>query len=235
MTRSLSFALCLFAAVSVSAQRVTLVQPRTPQPAAKTERPPYTATILRTHDQTLADGNTIHEERTIVQAHDSEGRTRRESENTTGKVTIYVTDPVAQTMTSWVVGSNVAEVHSMRAGTSTVGPGTSTAASAGSSGLARATGSDVTVENLGSREILGVEAKGSRTTRTTPAGQEGNSAPLVSTNEIWRSSALNLAMLSINESPKAGRTVVEVKELQQSEPDEALFQPPPEYTIKQDQ
>jgi hypothetical protein len=42
-------------------------------------------------------------------------------------------------------------------------------------------------------------------------------------------------MLSIIESPKAGRTVIEVKELQQGEPDEALFQPPPEYTIKQDQ
>jgi hypothetical protein len=243
MTRHLSVALCVFAAIALPAQRARLVQPPAPQAPATTEKPPYTATIVTTVDQTLADGNTIHQEQTATQARDSQGRTRSEHQigiagSAAAKTVINVTDPVNKTVISWVVGSGVANVHSMNHATSTTGAGrgTVTVEVSGSTGEpAVRSHDDVKTENLGTREIEGIQATGRRTTRTIAAGEEGNAEPIVSTREIWQSRTLNLVMLSISESPKDGKRVAQVTELQQSEPDAALFQPPADYTVKDDQ
>ena len=242
MTRSLSLALCLFAAVGLLAQRARLVQPPPTHTPATTEKPPYTATIVTTVDQTLADGNTIHHEQTETQARDSQGRTRTEHQlGTTStanpKVVVTVMDPVSETFTSWVVGSGVATVrpmHSTASPTAVRSPATSESSVSAGEASPRVH-DDIKMENLGTREIQGVEATGRRTIRTIPAGQEGNSEPIVSTRETWMSRTLNLTMLSISESPKEGKRMSAVTELQQGEPDAALFQPPPDYNIKQDQ
>jgi hypothetical protein len=242
MTRSLSLTLCLFAAVALPAQRVTMVQPRTPHTPATTEKPPYTATIVTTRDQTLADGNTIHLETTTMQARDSQGRTRTEhqigvaSSAADAKVMVTVMDPVSETYTSWVVGSGVANVRSMHPSSPATGPRTSASSGTATGNEAiSAPRDEVKNENLGTREFQGVEATGRRTTRTIPAGQEGNAEPIVSTHETWQARSLNLVMLSISESPKDGKRMSTVTELQQGEPDNALFQPPPDYTVKNDQ
>jgi biopolymer transport protein ExbD len=243
MTRNLSLALCLFAAVSLPAQRARLVQPPTPQTPATTEKPPYTATIVTTTDLTLADGNTIHREETETRARDSQGRTRIERPimATAGsvpvKTMVTVMDPVSKTMTVWVVGSGVAKVHSMNRPESAAT--SAYAAIAGgaptSESVAPRAHDDVKMEQLGTREIQGVQATGRRTTRTIPAGEEGNSEPIVSTRETWQSHALGLTLLAVSESPKDGKRVSQVTELQQSEPDAALFQPPADYTVKDEQ
>jgi hypothetical protein len=243
MKRSLSLAVCLFAAVGLPAQRARLVQPPTHTPAT-TEKPPYTATIVTTVDQTLADGNTIHREQTETQARDSQGRTRTEHQLVSatgagGKDVVTVVDPIGETFTTWVVGSGIATVRPMHSPSApaTVGVrslATSEASSSSSETPARAH-DDIKTENLGTREIQGVEATGRRTIRTIPAGQEGNAEPIVSTRETWQSRTLNLTLLSIAESPKDGKRMSAVTELQQGEPDAALFQPPPDYNIKQDQ
>jgi hypothetical protein len=222
---------------------VRLVQPPTTHTPATTEKPPYTATIVTTIDQTLVDGNTIHQEQTATQARDSQGRTRTETQvaistnSAANKFMVRVMDPVAQTFTIWVVGSGVAKVHPMHS-PSTGGEARSSVSSESSTGsgaIPVRSRDDIKTENLGTREIQGVEATGRRTTRTIPAGEEGNAEPIVSTRETWMSRTLNLTMLSISESPKDGKRMSAVTELQQGEPDAALFQPPPDYTIQQDQ
>ena len=79
---------------------------------------------------------------------------------------------------------------------------------------------------------MGVEATGTRTTWTTPAGEDGNDAPLVRTDEIWRSRELGLTVHSVVDDPRTGKVTRELVEVEQSEPDPAIFQPPADYEVK---
>jgi hypothetical protein len=87
-------------------------------------------------------------------------------------------------------------------------------------------------ERLGSRTFQGVSAEGIRTTRTIPAGEEGNALPLEIMAETWRSKELGLVLMSINDDPRRGRTTAEIDDLRQGEPDPAMFAPPKDFTVK---
>ena len=76
---------------------------------------------------------------------------------------------------------------------------------------------NVTTTSLGTQTINGVQAEGTRTTRTIPAGAIGNANPIVITNERWYSPDLQTVRhdqaqrsahgrddVSIDEYPKAG-------------------------------
>ena len=91
---------------------------------------------------------------------------------------------------------------------------------------------DVKSEQLGKQTIQGVEAFGRRTTTTIPAGTEGNDAPLVTTFESWRAYSLLLNVREVRDDPRSGKWTKELTELNQSEPDEAMFQPPEGYEVK---
>jgi hypothetical protein len=77
-----------------------------------------------------------------------------------------------------------------------------------------------------------VSAEGIRTTRTIPAGAEGNERPMKIINETWRSKDLGLTLMSIHDDPRNGRTTAEYIELQRAEPDPALFNTPAGYTVE---
>ena len=102
----------------------------------------------------------------------------------------------------------------------------------GANTAARRTAHESTRENLGKQTFLGVEATGTRTTWTTPTGEDGNDAPLVRTDEIWRSRELGLTVHSVLDDPRTGKVTRELVEVEQSEPDPAIFQPPAEYEVK---
>jgi hypothetical protein len=92
-------------------------------------------------------------------------------------------------------------------------------------------------EDLGLVTILGLEARGHRTTTTTPAGAIGNSAPLVETDERWVAITPGLTGLLVREVRNSlvnGRRTEELVKFTQSEPDPAIFQPPPGYEIEKD-
>ena len=82
------------------------------------------------------------------------------------------------------------------------------------------------------RTIAGVEAHGSRITRTIPAGEEGNELPLAVVDEKWFSLDLGCFLSVISDDPRHGRTTFEIQELSRTEPDASLFLPPPGYTIE---
>ena len=88
-------------------------------------------------------------------------------------------------------------------------------------------------EDLGTTTIQGVEAMGSRTTITIPAGAVGNDQPLETTSEIWRAPTIyNLTLRSVQNDPRTGVMTRELVSLTQGEPDPAIFQPPDGYEIK---
>jgi hypothetical protein len=87
-------------------------------------------------------------------------------------------------------------------------------------------------EDLGTDTIEGLLVSGRRTTHTYPTGSQGNDRPFTVTHEYWRSSELNLEVLSKNDDPRNGERIRKVTNISRSEPDPSLFQPPPGYTIK---
>ncbi len=86
-------------------------------------------------------------------------------------------------------------------------------------------------EDLGTRNILGVDTTGIRETTITNAGVLGNDQPLTSFTEFWHSQHLGLNLLSIRSSPFFGKQSFTITELTVGEPDSSLFQLPAGYTV----
>jgi hypothetical protein len=91
-----------------------------------------------------------------------------------------------------------------------------------------------TMERLGSKNIEGVVAEGTRNTTTWPVNSQGNDRPIVSTNENWRSAELKEFVLSTNNDPRNGENVTKLINISRAEPDPSLFEPPSGYTVVDD-
>jgi hypothetical protein len=90
-----------------------------------------------------------------------------------------------------------------------------------------------TVVDLGTQEIEGLNAKGTRITRIIPAGAQGNDRPIETVQESWYSPELHLMLMHANKSPESGETVTRLTNLVRDEPPAELFQVPPDYTIEE--
>ena len=86
-------------------------------------------------------------------------------------------------------------------------------------------------EKLENQIIEGVLAAGTRTTTTWPEGSIGNDRPIVSVHEYWRSVELKVPVLNKSSDPRSGERTEKLTNISRSEPDQSLFQPPPDYTI----
>lgn len=87
-------------------------------------------------------------------------------------------------------------------------------------------------ESLGTQMISGVEAQGTRVTRTIAAGKIGNEKPITITSERWYSPDLQLYIMVKQDDPRMGQTVVQLTNIKRAEPDPSLFQVPADYTVK---
>lgn len=92
-------------------------------------------------------------------------------------------------------------------------------------------GMEPKTESLGTKTIEGVLAVGTRSTNAIPAGTIGNDKDLIITRETWYSPELKLVIQSTQNDPRFGQTTYSLKNIQQSEPDAALFQVPGDYKI----
>jgi hypothetical protein len=88
-----------------------------------------------------------------------------------------------------------------------------------------------TSEELGTRNILGIETIGIRDTKITYVGAMGNDQPLTDMSEYWHSDRLGINLLSIRSSPFFGKQTFTITELTASDPDPQLFDLPAGYTI----
>ena len=213
---------------------------------------PFSANVSTQSTQTLADGNTIQHSTTGTFARDSQGRTRRE-------MTLPAIGPFA---TSGETPPHMVEINDAVAGVhyildpfrkvahkmgrrgrgkhmniTTNGPGQVPDDQDAAVAIAVQPGpndrKEVTTTSLGTQTINGVEAQGTRYTRTIPVGQIGNSKPITIVTERWYSPDLQLVVMNKRTDPMTGDSVTQFTDIQRGEPDPALFQVPSDYTVKE--
>lgn len=87
-------------------------------------------------------------------------------------------------------------------------------------------------EPLGKQNIEGVEAEGTRSTVTIPAGEIGNERPLEIVNERWYSAELQTVVMSRHSDPRFGETTYRLTNIDRSEPAKSLFEVPADFKIR---
>ena len=92
-------------------------------------------------------------------------------------------------------------------------------------------GKNIRTEKLGKQMVEGIEAEGTRTVETIPAGQVGNEKAIEIVNERWYSNELQLVILTRHSDPRFGESVYRVINLSRNEPDAALFAAPADYKV----
>jgi hypothetical protein len=148
------------------------------------------------------------------------------------EVVVFVMDPVAHTLTTWVVNApnqtRAAAVFKIPAST------TRTESAPDSHDLSDTTHPQpiVNVEDLGTQSLDGLTVAGKRTTTIVPAGRAGNSAPITKVHEVWTSPDLQLVIKQHWTDPRSGEKTVELENIARSNPDPALFHAPAGYEIK---
>jgi len=86
-------------------------------------------------------------------------------------------------------------------------------------------------EELGKRVVEGVEAEGTRTTTTIPAGEIGNTLPIYVIDESWYSRELQVPVMTRHHDPRSGDNVFRLTNINRTEPPRSLFELPADYTI----
>lgn len=200
-------------------------------------RPAYTATVKQTFEQSMVDGNTIHWTVEEVQARDEAGRTMRQyiqgcevgndgQPQLRIQTTVY--DPVSKTNTSWATGpGTTALANLMHQPQPAIPPDWKDIPRTPAAPYRP----QMTREQLGTRTIAGMEATGTRITQIIPAGDEGNDMPLKFVSETWMNSQNHATLLVIDDDPRTGHRTWEVESLTAGPPDPALFAPPTNYKV----
>ncbi len=212
---------------------------------------PYQADMANETVQHLADGNVIQNSHTSKTARDSQGRTWTEetvekmgpwSTDSGPKTIIFISDPVAGY--SYVLHPDTKKVERLplrerpfEAHIAGPGPiGLSTVVTGpGSQERIRTFGpkeqGTEQKEDLGTKQVNGVQAHGQRVTGTIPANTIGNQQPIVTVTESWYSPDLQMIVSSTRTDPRFGETTFQLKNIQRTEPSADLFQVPSDYTV----
>jgi len=210
---------------------------------------PYSAQAVTQVMQTLADGTHIQHSSSAILARDSQGRTRIErsmsaigrldASGTAARTLVSIHDPVASMSYELDAASHTARQMqiSSNGGRRGPGPGPGPAGAPRPGGGprpdARKGGADTTTEDLGTQVVAGVNAQGTRVTRTIPAGAQGNDKAISIVRETWYSSDLQMVVMSKTTDPRFGETTYTLSNVSRAEPDPALFTVPSGYTIQQ--
>ena len=222
---------------------------------------PYSAQAVTETTQTLANGTRIVQKSTATIYRDSLGRQRREQTlPAIGPFTpqgdppqiISISDPVAGVNYSLNPKERIAvklpnppglpdrpnqsvtkEFNVMVSGP---GPAIQSAPALPNTiffrGVAPDSNEPPKVDQLGWKLIEGLQAEGTRTTITIPAGQIGNDRPIEIVDEQWRSPDLQVTVFSRHSDPRMGETVYSLVNVNRADPAPGLFQVPPDYTLQ---
>lgn len=204
---------------------------------------PMSGSFVVTRDTTLSDGTHIHNVTQTKIYRDAEGRVRREigidlNMPSTGAVKhtmIMIIDPVGGYRYMLNPENKTARQLALHA------PGHSARGAAEGPGapgdepkfFARFKDSvAVNTEELGTRAINGVQAQGTRVTRTIPAGEIGNDKPIQVVTERWVAVDLQVALLVKHSDPLMGVVTSELTNIARGDQDAALFQVPSDYKLE---
>ncbi len=86
---------------------------------------------------------------------------------------------------------------------------------------------------LGTRNIEGVSATGTRTTRTINPGTMGNDKPIVSISDTWVATELKVTVLSETDDGQEGHSTMKLVNVVRGEPSAALFVVPADYKVRE--
>jgi hypothetical protein len=87
------------------------------------------------------------------------------------------------------------------------------------------------VENLGTQNIEGVMAEGTRTTTTIPAGQIGNERDINIVSESWYSAELQMVVMTKRSDPRTGESTYKLTHISRAEPPRSMFEVPGDYNV----
>lgn len=88
-------------------------------------------------------------------------------------------------------------------------------------------------ENLGKQKIEGVEAEGTKTVSTIPAGAIGNERAIEIVSERWYSPELQTVVMTRHSDPRTGESVYRLENVNRAEPPANLFQVPSDYSLNE--
>jgi hypothetical protein len=88
-----------------------------------------------------------------------------------------------------------------------------------------------TVENLGTKNLFGLDTIGTRQTTTIPQGTVGNDRPIQIVLEFWHSPRLGFNLESLRSDPRLGTQKFTITELDTVDPDRQLFTVPDGYQV----
>ena len=197
---------------------------------------PMSGDLVVTRDTTLADGNRIHTQNQTKVYRDADGRVRREvgfelNTPATGaakRSMIIITDPVAGKRYVLNPQNKTAHVMPLHPAKHGQGPPSPPDGEAGpmhdSANVAR--------EPLGTKTINGLQATGTRVTRTIPAGKIGNEQPIQVVTERWISTDLELPLTTTHTDPLMGTVTTSLTNISRTPPDASLFQVPSDYKVE---
>ncbi len=216
---------------------------------------PYSAQAVTETTQTLADGNRIVQKSTATVYRDSLGRERREQTlPAIGSFTPQADSPQIISISDPVAGVNYSlnskERVAIKLPTPTLPPPPPGGADrkfdiiVNNAGIApgavpppvmiyKANPNPKTphIEQLGWKLIEGIQAEGTRSTITIPAGEVGNERPIEIIDEQWRSPDLQVMVYSKHVDPRFGENVYSLTNISRAEPAASLFQVPADYTV----
>jgi hypothetical protein len=188
---------------------------------------PYTAQVVATGFETLADGTRVRYEDRVVQMRDSQGSTRIEScashhlnegdaRCLAGVVNLYI--PLRRQFIQLFPGRKTASVITWGEGPVP---------------RQRQDFGNTKSESLPGRTINGIYVVGTRTTQAIPS-DDGRGPDIVEVGEKWVSPDLKVVVLDKYKNTNAGsnETITEIREIDRSEPDAALFAIPADYKFR---
>jgi hypothetical protein len=197
---------------------------------------PMSGDLVVTRDTTLVDGNHIHTQNQTRIYRDADGRVRREvgfqlATPETGaakRSMIVITDPVAgkrYVLNPQNKTARVMPLHPPRHGQGPPPPPDGEA----NEKWANHDDGNVNREQLGAKTVNGLQATGTRVTRTIPAGKIGNENPIQVVTERWYSTDLQVPLTTTHSDPMMGTVTTNLTNINRAAPDASLFQVPSDY------
>jgi hypothetical protein len=87
------------------------------------------------------------------------------------------------------------------------------------------------IQDLGFSTLNGMQAKGTRITRTVPSPVSGTGKPVTVTDEVWYSEDLHMNLMEEHTDVRGGQQTVAILSIKRDEPAPALFEVPAGYRI----
>jgi hypothetical protein len=216
-------------------------------PGRVVKNAPFSGDVVTQTTQTLADGSHIKQSTTVHVFRDSEGRTRREetlnlnglavgANNGTPAQMVFINDPVARSSYALDTANRTATQSGRGprpAGGNADNAGRGPRPQMAQGRVNRENLQNVKTDSLGTQMVEGVQAQGTRTTRTIPAGQIGNEQPIQIVTESWYSPDLQMVVMRKSSDPRRGETVTQLTNVSRGEPSSTLFQVPVDYKVSE--